>query len=437
MMKKIATNFCLPLLSCSISFLTFAQGPGVSFTTEIPKIHTDSLQNINDLLNQAVDEQWIAGAVALVAVDGEIVYEEAFGYKNISQNIKMQPDAIFRMASMTKPITSIAILKLYEDGKLDFQDPVSKYIPEFANPQVLLEINPADSSYTTKPASREVTIHDLLTHTSGISYGFADTLMNKIYAKEGIIDLTTLKPIKIEESIAKLGKLPLKHEPGEKFTYGLSIDVLGRVVEVASGMPFDEYLKINIFDPLQMNDTRFYFDDDARAERLTTMYANTRKEALVEFPENPNGSVSGFFPIKGEKTYFSGGAGLSSTAQDYFKFCQMVLNDGEYKGVRILQEETIAYAKNNQTGDIRVGKDYFTYGYQIVAEDGDLRFGRKPGKISWGGAFQTTFWIDPSRNAIAILLTQVYPSYHQQKLYGPFEKIVNEAVINPTLSCFW
>ncbi|AFL84848.1 penicillin-binding protein, beta-lactamase class C [Belliella baltica DSM 15883] len=418
--------FAFSVVALMITNLSFSQVSNVIFSTA-EKVNQDSLHNINLLLEKAVDNQWIAGAVALVAIDGEIVYENAFGFRNIALNEAMKTDDIFRMASMTKPITSIAILKLYEEGKLDFKDPVSKYIPEFSNPQILVALNPTDSSYTTKPASREVTIHDLLTHTSGISYGFADTLMNKIYAKEGIIDLTTLRPIKLEESIAKLAKLPLKHEPGEKFTYGLSIDVLGRVVEVASGLSFDQYLLENIFDPLGMDDTRFYFDDETQKERVTTMYANTRSEPLVEFPENPNRDLSGFFPIKGAKTYFSGGAGLSSTAQDYFKFCQMVLNDGELNGVRVLKEETIAFAKNNQIGEIRMGRDHFTYGYQVVPEDGDLRFGRIPGKISWGGAFQTTFWIDPARNSVAMLLTQMYPSYHQQKLYGPFEQMVNGA----------
>jgi CubicO group peptidase (beta-lactamase class C family) len=429
--SKMKKNLVLIILAFLSPLVTQAQYSSASFTTKsTERINLDSLNQIEQLLHEAIDNEWIAGAVALVAVDGEVVYENAFGYRNIAQEIALEPDDIFRMASMTKPITSIAILKLYEDGKLNFDDPVSKYIPEFANPQILVDVNPIDSSYTTKPATREVTIHDLLTHTSGISYGFADTLMNKIYTKAGIIDLTTLKPIKIEEGIARLAKLPLKHEPGEKFTYGLSIDVLGRVVEVASGQSFDQYLIENIFDPLGMNDTRFYFDDEAQAARLTTMYANTRREALIEFPENPNANMSGFFPIKGAKTYFSGGAGLSSTAQDYFKFCQMVLNDGDLNGLKILKKETVAYAKNNQIGELRMGKDHFTYGYQVVPEDGDLRFGRIPGKISWGGAFQTTFWIDPVRNSVAILLTQMYPSYHQQKLYGPFEKIVNGSFID-------
>jgi CubicO group peptidase (beta-lactamase class C family) len=426
-MKNIHKLFALPVFTFLFPILSFCQETAIVPTLS-EKINQDSLRNIDLLLAKAVENQWIAGAVALVAVDGEIVYENAFGYKNITQNKAMKSNDIFRMASMTKAITSIAILKLYEEEKLDFKDPVSKYIPEFSNPQILVAVNHTDSSYTTKPAAREVTIHDLLTHTSGISYGFADTLMNKIYAKEGIIDLTTLKPIMLEENIAKLAKLPLKHEPGEKFTYGLSIDVLGRVVEVASGQSFDQYLLENIFDPLGMEDTRFYFDDEAQAERLTTMYANTRSEPLVEFPENPNRGLSGFYPIKGAKTYFSGGAGLSSTAQDYFKFCQMVLNDGELNGVKILKKETIAFSKNNQIGEIRMGKDHFTYGYQVVPEDGDLRFGRIPGKISWGGAFQTTFWIDPARNSVAMLLTQMYPSYHQQKLYGPFEQMVNAAL---------
>ncbi len=424
------------LLSCFVlSVIIAACGPNVSEQTDGPFEYTtpeskgliaDSLTKIDDLFNLALEDEWLAGAVALVAVDGSIVYEKAFGYRNISEKDSMETTDIFRIASMSKPITSLAILQLQEAGKLNFDDPLSKYIPEFANPQVLDSINPLDSNYTSTPASQEITIHHLLTHTSGISYGFADTTMNKLYAKAGIIDLTTLRPVTLEENIAKLAQLPLKHEPGERWSYGLSIDVLGRVVEVASGMPFDQYLEQNIFEPLGMESTGFYFDD-SMANRLTTMYANQRDPKLVAFPNDPERDLTGDFPIQGAKSYFSGGGGLSSTAHDYLKFAQAILNGGELNGTRVIKEETLQHAKENKIGDLQVGRNKFTYGYMIVPENGDLRFNRTPNTISWTGAFQTSFWIDQERKTVGIMLSQMYPSYHQSKVYNGFEQAVNGA----------
>jgi CubicO group peptidase (beta-lactamase class C family) len=387
----------------------------------------DSLQKVDELLERAVAEKWVSGVAVLVARNGKIVFDKAYGYRDLDKGDFMETKSIFRIASMTKPITSLAILQLEEAGKLNFNDPVSKYIPEFANPQVLESINPKDSSYTSRQANTEITIHHLLTHTSGISYGFADTLMNKIYAKHAIIDLTTLKPVKLEENISKLAQLPLKHDPGSAWTYGLSIDVLGRVVEVASGMEFDAYLRKNIFEPLGMNDTYFY-QPEKHAGRLSKMYQNSRENPLVPFPHRPEINMSGDFPIEGAKTYFSGGGGLSSTTHDYLRFCQAILNGGYLGENRIISENSLAKAKENMTAELRVGRDRFSYGFMVTQADGDLRFGRKPGRLSWGGAFQTTFWIDQERELIAILMTQVYPSFHQSKIYEGFEKAVNSAV---------
>ncbi len=416
----------LVILACEPNTPEQTNEPFDYSTPESKGLIADSLSRIDDLFDLAVADEWLAGAVALVAVDGDIVYEKAFGYRNISQKDSMEISDIFRIASMSKPITSLAILQLQETGALSFDDPVSKFIPEFANAQVLDSVNPIDSTYTSTPSSREITIHHLLTHTSGISYGFADTTMNKLYAKAGIIDLTTLRPVTLEENIAKLAQLPLKHEPGERWSYGLSIDVLGRVVEVASGMPFDQYLKQYIFEPLGMDDTGFYFDD-SMADRLTTMYANQRDPKLKEFPNDPERDLTGDFPIRGAKSYFSGGGGLSSTAHDYLKFAQAILNGGELNGTRIIKEETLQNAKENKIGELQVGKNKFTYGYMIIPQNGDLRFNRSPNTISWSGAFQTSFWIDQERKTVGIMLSQMYPSYHQSKIYTGFEKAVNQS----------
>ncbi len=389
-------------------------------------ISADSLMRVRQFLQNAVDDQWISGAVAMLSIDGDIVFEEAFGFNNIAQKDSMETPDIFRIASMTKPITTLAVLQLYEAGKLDFDDPVSKFIPEFADPRILDSFNPEDSTYTTKPAAKEITLHHLLTHTSGIAYSFSDTVLNILYGKAGIIELTTLEPVSLEENIAKLAQIPLVHEPGERWTYGLSIDVLGRVIEVASGMPFDRYLKENIFDPLEMDDTGFYFDS-TNADRLTTMYSNHPEENLVPFQVDPTLGITADYPVQGAKTYFSGGGGLNSTARDYLKFSQMLLNGGEFNGTRLVKEETLSHIRENRIGELRLGSDYFSYGFAVTAPDGDLKRRKKPGRLSWGGAFQTTFWIDQERNAIVILLTQTFPSHHQEQLYEGFEQGINNS----------
>lgn len=427
----LAASLLLLIYACNKPTTDEAPPTKYEFTTVAPDeagFSVDSLAKLDGLLQASVDSQWVAGSVALIAKDGKIVYHKSFGQRDMDAGDAMATDDLFRIASMTKPITSLAILQLVEQGKLAFDDPVERYIPEFANLQILESLNNADTSYTSRPASTTLTIHHLLTHTAGIAYSFTDTTLNNIYQKGKIVELATLKPTKLEGNIAKLAQMPVKHEPGEKWTYGLGIDVLGRVIEVVSGLPFDEYLKRNIFTPLGMDDTGFYFGDDM-AGRLTTMYSNDAEAKIKPFPHNPENDFTGQFPIMGAKTYFSGGGGLTSTATDYLRFCQMVLNDGELNGVRVIGAETLRHMKENKIGDLRVGRDYFSYGYAITAPDGDLRYNRKPGRLSWGGAFQTTFWIDQERKIIAMMLTQVYPSYHQNKLYHNFETAVSNAIV--------
>ncbi len=390
---------------------------------------SESLRAVDQVVQSAIDSQWIAGAVSLVAKDGQIAYENAWGMRDIASGDSLAIDDLFRMASMTKPITSLAILQLFEQGKLDFQDPVSKYIPEFSQAKILRDVDLTDSTWQGTTAPTPITIHHLLTHTSGIAYGFSDTMMSRIYTKAGIVELSTLKPLLLQENIAKLARLPLKHNPGVAWTYGLSTDVLGRVVEVASGMPFDQYLQQHIFAPLGMDNTGFYFEADD-STRLSTLYSNHPEYKLVPFPDYPERNLTGNFPITGAKTYFSGGAGLVSTAHDYLRFCQAVLNGGELHGTRIIREETLQHMKENKIGDLRVGKSFFSYGFSISTPEEAGHLGQKAGRLGWGGVFQTTFWIDQERNSIAILLTQVLPSYHQEKIYSSFEQAVNAAYLN-------
>lgn len=427
-LKKIFFLFLLAaIVSCSANEntkrpYTFTDGDPADYG-----VSADSLQLLSHFLESAAEEKEIPGAVAMIVKDGAVVYRKAFGFGDIEQDQQMTPNHIFRIASMTKPITSTAILMLAERGELSVEDPVSMYIPEFSNPTVLEEVNFSDTTWTARPARREVTIHDLLTHTSGIAYGFIDSTMNAIYSKSEVSDGIGAANATISETMGRLGELPLKHEPGESWTYGLSTDVLGRVVEVASETPFDIFLKENIFDPLGMDDTGFYAAPDKR-NRVAAVYRNPAPNELARITPLPESEEENS-GMTGSETYFSGGAGLLSTADDYHRFLQAVLNGGMLGDTRIFGEEVTRLLTEHQMGNMMLGSDGFTYGFGLAVEGDHLENGRRAGRLSWGGIFQTYPWIDPDRNATVVLMTQVYPSAHQQELYNGFERLVNSSFV--------
>jgi CubicO group peptidase (beta-lactamase class C family) len=317
----------------------------------------------------------------------------------------MQPDDIFRIASQSKAITSTAVMMLWEEGKFQLDDPISKYIPEFKNPQVLNSFIYSDTSYTTVPANKEITIRHLLTHTSGIGYGVIDNdeRFRLIYGKAGITDLFTTENVKIGESVKKLAKLPLHHNPGEKFTYSEGLDVLGYFIEVISGQPFDIFLRERLFKPLGMNDTWFYLPSE-KASRLVK----------VQKPENGkwiNYPVTFYdpdYPVKGAKTFFSGGAGLSSSAKDYATFLQMYLNKGELNGIRILCRTTIETIMANQVGDLwESPARYYGLAFGVNTEKAVAKGGQaSEGTFDWGGYFNTQYFADPVEGTIGILMKQ-------------------------------
>src|SRR5664280_3602103 len=306
----------------------------------------ERLLRIDRMLQQGIDSGWIAGAVGFIARDGKIVYNKSFGVSNIEAKTPMRTNDIFRIASQTKAITSVAVMMLFEEGKFLLDDPISKYIPEFANPTVLEKFNVKDSSYTTVKANREITIRDLLTHTSGIDYaGIGSENMKAIYAKAGIPTGFVSEKIVLGDKMRKLGRLPLVHQPGERFTYGLNVDVLGYLVEILSGETLDKYFRTHIFEPLGMNDTYFYVPAST-INMLVKVTAEDKNHHLV------NASADFVdYPING-KTYYSGGAGLSSTIKDYATFLQMLLNKGEYNGKRLLARRTVELMTSNQIGDL-------------------------------------------------------------------------------------
>ncbi|GAB2483706.1 serine hydrolase domain-containing protein [Algoriphagus taiwanensis] len=371
----------------------------------VPGISKERVNKLDAMLEEAVSKEQVPGLVALVVKDGKIVYHEAKGLSDVATGKKMEKNSIFRIASQTKAITSTAVMILWEEGRFRLDDPISKYIPEFKNPQILQNFRYGDTTYTTKPSTKEITIRHLLTHTSGLGYGVidGDERMKMIYHKAGVVDLFTTENVTIGESVKRLAQLPLHHEPGAKYTYSEGLDVLGYFVEIISGKPFDVFLKERIFDPLGMNDTRFYLSE-AQSPRLVTVH--TRKDnQWISFPVtfyDPD------YPKAGAKTFFSGGAGLSSTVEDYAKFLQMYLNGGTYNGKRILSPTTIETMMTNQVGDLLGdgGKDYGLAFGLVDAKGVQLGGIGSLGTFDWGGYFNTQYFAAPKEKLIGLIFKQ-------------------------------
>lgn len=370
------------------------------------------LKRVDALIQQYIDSNWIAGAIALVAKDGNIVYHKALGYDDREKNKTLQKDAIWRIASQTKAITSVGVMMLYEEGKILLDEPISKYIPAFRKPVVLDKFNKADTTYTTVPAKKEISIRELLTHTSGIGYAqIGSETMNAIYAKAGVVGGIGLKGGKLGDNILKLAGLPLVHQPGEKWTYGLNTDVLGYLIEVVSGLSLDAFFRQRIFDPLGMKDTYFYLPAEKHS-RLAMLHSEDNRKKAVNTPEmiTVNGSFYRDYPIFSDGSFYSGGGGLVSTAYDYAVFMQLLLNKGEYNGKRLLSRHSIDMMIQNQTGELR--QSGFGLGFDIVTERVAAKTVLSPGTFSWGGMFASSYWIDPKEKIVAQFVLQQYPFTH-------------------------
>ncbi len=388
-------------------------------------ISENRIHLIDTMLKAAVDSGWIDGAVALVARNGKLAYYTSVGYNDAEAKTPLPKDEIFRIASQTKAITSAAVMILFDEGKLLLDDPVSKYIPEFAHMNVLDKFNEKDTTYTTVPANREITLRDLLTHTSGIDYpGIGTGNMQAIYAKSDIPVGFEGRPILLGERMKKLAKLPLVHQPGERFTYGLNCDLLGYVVEVVSGKTLDQFMHERIFEPLGMNDTYFYIPADKHS-RLAAVHTEKNKKA-VQWNDSIFKGLNVNYPlVKG--TYFSGGAGLSSTIADYARFLQMMLNGGELDGKRILSRKAVELMTSNQIGKLDLGEDKFGLGFEITSETSQARFGMSKGSFAWGGFWGTTYWADPKEKLICLLFCQQWPVSHGE-INDKFHTLVYSAL---------
>lgn len=401
------------LLIFAASLQTFAQTISSS-GTEAAGFSTERLKRLDNAMNEWVDKGYMNGGAALIIRDGKIAYYKANGYNDLDTKAPLQKDGIFRIASQTKAITSVAIMMLFDEGKLLLTDPVSMYIPSFKKQNVLVNFNAADTTYTTIPAKREVTIKDLLTHTSGLGYAqIGSKEANAIYAKNNITAGIGVRDRTLLSAMSNLGELPLMHQPGEQFTYGLNTDVLGCLVEIISGKSLDEFFRTRIFEPLGMKDT--YFNIPAsKANRLVTLYTETPAGKLIKADAGLLNSVATTnYPLV-PHTYYSGGAGLSSTIYDYAVFLQMLLNNGVYNGKRLLGRNTVRMMTTNQIGDVSYSGEKFGLGFQIITEKNSGLTPAQVGTFSWGGAFATSYWVDPKEKMVYLFFRQLQARTHNE-----------------------
>ncbi len=378
-------------------------------------ISLERLTRLDRFVQKYVDDGRLNGATGIVLRDGKIIYHKAFGYSNIEKKIPMQKDQIFRIASMTKPIVSVAVMMLWEEGKFSLDDPISNFIPAFKKTQVLDKYNPKDTSFTTLPAKREITIRHLLSHTSGIGYPqigspYAVAIYKKYNINGGIG--TANGPLK--QMIPKIAELPLFNQPGEKFLYGLNTDVLGYLVELVSGMPLDKFLQEKIFAPLGMKDSYFYLPAE-KYSRLVKLYKQNDNGKILPYDENLSVGGSTDFPLNKNGEYFSGGAGLSSTAYDYALFCQMLINGGVLNNARILSPHTISLMTTNQIGNFLMWDNpgeirQFGLGFGLYLEKAKPVLPVGEGSYTWGGMFATHFWIDPKNKLVVVFMRNVWPT---------------------------
>jgi CubicO group peptidase (beta-lactamase class C family) len=370
------------------------------------------LARVSEWAQKLVADQKLAGLITMVARRGQVVHFETCGRMDVAADKRMQTDTLFRIYSMTKPLTSVAIMMLYEEGRFQLDDPIARYLPMFKEMRVFA--GGTVEKYETVPAKRPITFKDLLTHTSGFTYGFMEaTPVDALHRAHGV-DFQTADAT-LPEMMERLAKLPLLSQPGAEWNYSVSTDVLGALVETISGMPFDRFLKERIIDPLQMRDTGFYVPD-SQHHRLAANYRKGENGGL-KLTDDPTTS-----PYLKPRKLCSGGGGLVSTTHDYMRFCRMLLGKGELEGVRLLGRKTVEYMTTNHLpGDMAdMGQPRFSessyagvgfgLGFSVMLNPAKAEVIGSPGEFAWGGAASTAFWIDPQEEMIVILLTQLTPS---------------------------
>ena len=401
-----------------------------SVSPESVGISEDRLQRIDKYFKKSIEENIIPGAVTLIVKDGKIVYEKSFGNENVFKEVKFKNDNIFRIASMTKAITSLAVMMLWEEGNFTLDDPIEKFIPEFKNHKILKKFNKNDSTYTSIKANKKITIRHLLTHSSGLGYGFIDSNpeMKAIFAKKNkkFMDNGVMcfcdEDVKIENIIKNIGKYPLHHEPGKQFTYSIGLDVLGYFIELQSGMTLNDFFNERIFKPLGMNDTQFYLGNE-KNERLVSVQTKKGGKWIDFYDDRFNVN----YPIEGSKSIFFGGCGLTSTVIDYAKFVQMVLNKGRFNGNQIIGKKTAE--------TMLLGQGYISWesevslGFSLMKDDlYSTGIGGSKGTFSTGGYWNTSAFADPVENIIGIIYKQTY-DIGSDPTSAAFRRLVFQSII--------
>ncbi len=396
-----------------------ARAPAAAFSAE-------RLKRVDAVLQKYVDENQLAGVVALVLRDGKPAYERAFGWSDKEAGRKMTTDTIFRIASQTKALTSTAIMALVEEGKIGINEPVSHFIKSFAHTTVAVK---TDSGVKIVPADRPISIQDLLTHTAGISYG-TDPQVASLYREKGLGPAagfgwyTADKDEPICESMERLGTLPFVKQPGEAFVYGYNTDILGCVVEKASGMPLDQSIRTRITGPLGLKDTQFYLPAEQRG-RLAAVYSTGSDGKIVRAPDGPKGQGN---YVEGPKKSFAGGAGLLSTARDYARFLEMIRNGGVLDGVRILSPRSVELMTTNQVGTRHSNNGLgFGFGFETVDRYGASGMAEVRA-FGWGGAYGTTYQVDRAGRLVLVMMIQQIPN--GTDIQSKFYTSVYQALVN-------
>ena len=396
-------------LAAAFSILTLQPVAGQEIPSGIPEdlgMSSQRLQALTDLLQGYTDGGMLPGAVVSITRRGQIVHESAVGFRDMESGEVLASDDIFRIASQTKAIVSVGVLMLQERGLLLIGDPLSKYLPEYAETTVAV---PGDEGYEVVAAERQITIRHLLTHTAGIGYGWG--VAAEVWDKADIQGwYFGHREEPIRETVRQMAALPMDAHPGTEYVYGYSTDILGALIEVVSGQPLDAFLQENLFDPLEMNDTHFYLPEEKR-DRLAVVYSLS-EEGLERAPEESDMVAQGGY-VDGPRASFSGGAGLLSTARDYGRFMQMMLNGGQLNGQRILAPSTVRLMTANHLDRIEytwsrgVG---FGLGFMVMEDLGAFGGPGSPGEYGWGGAYHSTYWADPEEELVVIYFTQVIPA---------------------------
>jgi CubicO group peptidase (beta-lactamase class C family) len=414
-------------LAVALSFVSLsAQHPPPSTSGALS---TERLARLDKVMQQYVDEGRLAGVVALVLRDGQPVYERAVGWSDKEAGRKMTTDTIFRIASQTKAITSVAVLQLVEEGRIGIDDPVSRFIPAYASTKVAVrKEGGAPGAIDIVPAKRRITIRHLLTHTAGISYG-TDSDLAALYEPKGLGPAagrgwyTADKTEPICVTMERLATLPFLAQPGEAWVYGYNTDILGCVVEKASGMALDEFIRTRITGPLGMKDTQFFLPANQR-ERLSAVYLTAADDKIVRAPNGPHGQGD---YVDGPRKSFAGGAGLLSTARDYARFLEMIRNGGALDGVRILAPRTVKLMTTNQVGTLHSTTGLgFGFGFETTDRYGANGMDSE-GSYGWSGAYSTTYRVDPEARLVIVFMVQMLPNGTDSRT--KFPTLVHQALM--------